>query len=209
MKEIHTIIFDLGGVILNIDFSKTQMAFAKLGMKNPQEVFGKYSQMGFFDKLDKGLICEDDFLNELQSLLPKNVSNQQLLEAWNSMILDFPLKRIELLKKVKNRYKCLLLSNTNETHYKHYMKQFVDVFGFHFNSLFHKTYFSFQIGMRKPHAQIFQYVLDKENCKPEHTLFIDDTHMHINQAAQMKIQTLLIEDNKDFCSLFDIEGAIL
>lgn len=191
---IRNIIFDLGGVILNINFPMTVEAFRKLGIENIDEIYTGYVQNKFFDSFDRGLISESDFINELKSKIPESISDQQILDAWNSMLRDFPADRVELLKDLKVKYKLFMLSNTNSIHFSVYNKQLKDTFGISdLSQLFDKSYFSFQLGMRKPDLDIYNYVLENSRIIAGETLFIDDSVANIKAAEKLGIRTLLYD----------------
>lgn len=186
------IIFDLGGVILNIDFSRSIEAFRKLGIANIDEIFSGYSQSNFFDSFDKGFVSDDDFISELKKYIPSQVSDHQVYEAWNSMILDFPAERIELLQKLKKNYRLFLLSNTNSIHFPVYNNQLKKIYEISdLSELFENTYYSFRIGMRKPDAEIFKLVINENKLKPEETLFVDDSPLNTEVAEKLGINTLV------------------
>lgn len=186
------IIFDLGGVILNIDFSRSIEAFRKLGIANIDEIFSGYSQSNFFDSFDKGFVSDDDFISELKKYIPSQVSDHQVYEAWNSMILDFPAERIELLQKLKKNYRLFLLSNTNSIHFPVYNNQLKEIYEISdLSELFENTYYSFRIGMRKPDAEIFKLVINENKLKPEETLFVDDSPLNTEVAEKLGINTLV------------------
>jgi glucose-1-phosphatase len=191
---VKNIIFDLGGVILNIDFKKSIEAFRKLGIANIDEIFSGYVQSNFFDTYDKGLVPDIDFIIELKKYIPSEVTNEQVLHAWNAMILDFPADRIELLKKLKNKYRLFLLSNTNSIHFPVYNKQLQEIYGISdLSRLFEKAYYSFKIGMRKPDAEIFRRVINENKLIPEETLFIDDALFNIEAAEKLGLRTMLFD----------------
>ena len=121
-EGIKNIIFDLGGVILNVDFAITQQEFVKLGVKNINETFGQYHQIGFFDLFDRGEIDQNEFLAEASMLFPPSVTQQQIINAWNAMLFDLPAERFNLLKKLGKKYRLFLMSNTNIIHYLEYQK---------------------------------------------------------------------------------------
>lgn len=189
---MKNIIFDLGGVILNIDFTRSVEAFKKLGIDNIAEIYTGYSQSKFFDLYDKGLISDNDFINELKKIIPSNVSEHQIIDAWNSMILDFPADRIELLKKLKKSYRLFLLSNTNSLHFPVYTNQLKEIYEIsELSELFEDTYYSFRIGMRKPDAEIFKLVINENKLKPEETLFVDDSQLNTEVAEKLGIKVLV------------------
>ncbi|HBX50963.1 MAG: hypothetical protein A2275_07025 [Bacteroidetes bacterium RIFOXYA12_FULL_35_11] len=189
LHNIKNIIFDLGGVILNINPALTLDEFANIGCHNFQELYTQFTQTELFDRFETGQITTDDFRNELKQKLPVSLSNEQIDETWNKLLLDFPEERIELLQKLKRRFRTFLLSNTNEIHYKKYAKDFRKQFCFEFNSLFEKTYYSFRENMKKPDEQFFIKILEENKLNPAETLFIDDTEIHIEGAKKTGIQT--------------------
>lgn len=189
---IKNIIFDLGGVILNIDFMKTMEAFRKLGISNIDEIYTGYHQSNFFDSYDKGKISDREFIDTLKKHLPRPVSDVQVIEAWNAMIIDFPTDRIELLKRLKKYYRVFLLSNTNSLHFPFYNKQLRDVYGIKdLSVLFEKTYYSFRLGMRKPDPDFFNLVITENKLNTEETFFIDDALQNVETAEKLEIKTML------------------
>ena len=115
-REIKNIIFDLGGVLLNIDYALTIKAFESHGVSNFEEVYSQAKQTDLFDKFETGKITENEFIEGIKSLIRKDIQKNQILEAWNAMLLDFPKERLSLLQEASKHYRIFLLSNTNETH---------------------------------------------------------------------------------------------
>lgn len=194
MKGIRNVIFDLGGVIINLDYSKTRAAFIALGVRDFDAIYSQSQQSGFFDGLDKGIISPAEFRNEIRKHISHAVSDDAIDEAWNAMLLDVPSEKIELLKKLKEKYNLFLLSNTNVIHVKSFSAQLMRVYGTpDFSPYFTKWYYSCDIRMRKPDAEIFYHVLRENNLKAEETLFIDDSIQHIRGAESCGINTIFLE----------------
>lgn len=191
--HIKNIIFDLGGVIINLDTEKTASAMKNLGFLNFENSYTLINQTDLFDLLEKGLITPDQFRMEIRKHISKTVSDVQIDEAWSAMLLDFPKERIELIQKTKSKYRTFLLSNTNKIHFDKYNSDFSTVYGFSFNSLFEKAYYSFEIGHRKPDLDIYKHVLKHSSLIPDETLFIDDSEANIRTAKMLGIQTLWID----------------
>jgi putative hydrolase of the HAD superfamily len=202
LKNFDAIIFDLGGVLLNIDFGLTQKALENLGMKNVPAYFGKYAQAGFFDQLDRGEIGEKQLFSEIRKFLPVHVSDDRIKEAWNAIILDFPPERIQLLKILKNTHRLFLLSNTNSIHYPVYNAMIQQMGEQSLDSLFEKAYYSFREGLRKPETEFFQKVIEENQLNPEKTLFVDDTEMHVEAAQNLGLQAVHLTNSKDVVDLF-------
>lgn len=196
MSEIKNIIFDLGVVIININPDLTTSAMKSLGFNEFEKSYSLFKQTDIFDLLEKGLIKSDYLRNELRKHSNNDISDQSFDEAWNAMLLDFPENRINLLKELKKKYNIYLLSNTNEIHYKQYLQDFKNRYGFEFNSLFVKAYYSFQVGMRKPDEEIYKYAVNDSNLDPNETLFIDDLLVNIASAKSTGLQTMLIDVEK-------------
>lgn len=188
-NHIKNIIFDLGGVILNIDYHLTINAFKDLGVKNFDSLFTQAQQVGVFDRMDKGLITPQEFRDEIRHIAGTPLTDWQIDGAWNAMLLDFPLSRLELLGRVKNHYKTFLLSNTNAIHIEDYNKILFNTFGVqNLSVFFDREYYSHLIHMRKPDADVFELILKENNLKPEETLFIDDSIQHVEGAKKLGIQ---------------------
>lgn len=202
-KQFDAIIFDFGAVLINIDYHKTRMEFEKSGIQNFDALFSKARQNRLFDNLEKGLISEIEFRNELRAISGINLSDGHIDQAWNSMLLKMPQKRVELLQKLSAHKPLYLLSNTNIIHEKSFSQAIDAEFGWPmFKSLFKKVYFSHEVNMRKPDLEIFQLLLSENNLNPATTLFIDDSPQHIEGARKAGIHAFHLTDDMDVCDLF-------
>lgn len=202
--NIQNILFDFGGVIIDIDFNKTIRAFAELGAVEFETRYSKATQSNIFDRLDTGRISEWEFVHNMKELLPDNVTDDLVIEAWNEIIIGIPPRRIEMLEAVRNNYSTLLLSNTNTIHYKLYTPQLEKSFGYKtLEELFDAVYLSFELGMRKPDRDIFDYVFASRKISRESTLFIDDSKHIIDAAKSYGIRAFWLQDGMDVCDLFD------
>lgn len=197
-KIIKNIIFDLGGVLLNIDYDLTLQAFQKLGIKNFNQFYSQAKQSAIFSLLETGKISADIFCNEIRIIGEISSPNNDIIDAWNSMLLDFPQERFDFLKTINKRYNSFLLSNTNSIHLEALNKLILEKNNVsNLNSYFLATYYSHLVGLRKPHPEIFQHVIDDNNLNPESTLFIDDSVQHVNGAKSIGIQSVLLDTNKE------------
>lgn len=199
---IKNIIFDFGGVIINIDHQKVERAFKNIGLNNFEVLFNQASQTPVFQEFEKGIISEFEFRKQIRKISGLKVEDDVLDHAWNQIIGDYPLQRINLLKKIRKNYKLFLLSNTNCIHYRYYISMFRKKFGFDFKSLFDNTYWSFQIGLRKPDPDPYVYLLNNEKLNAEETLFIDDSVQNISAAEKLNILAFHLENGRDISSLF-------
>jgi glucose-1-phosphatase len=202
-KEIKNIIFDYGGVILNIDYQLTVDAFKETGLENFNELYSKASQNRIFDKLETGKISPAAFRQEIREISGLQLSDEQIDYAWNKIILDMPRHRIDFLLKLKNNYRIFLLSNTNKIHYDLYLKD-LQAMGFAgFNDIFEKAYFSHEIGLRKPGSEVYRYVMNDKGLLPQSTLFIDDSKQNIKTAEELGIQCHWLHQGDEFEAFFD------
>lgn len=206
---IENILFDLGGVILNIDYEKTISAFKKLGLSNFDEIYSQFKQERLFDDIETGKISADDFTRRIKDLFSKDVNNVDIESAWNAMLLDLPGERLDLLKKSGKNYRIFLLSNTNQIHYNEYIKYIEKVHQVDFNGFIEKAYYSHEIGLRKPNQDCFDYVCSQNNLKAENTLFIDDSIQHIEGAKACGINAYHLQKPNTIQSLFDADGYLV
>jgi glucose-1-phosphatase len=193
LNHIRNIIFDLGGVIINIDYDRTAAAFRNLGLDNFDEIYSKAKQEKIFDKLETGHLHEDHFRDELLKHLPKNVTVADVDKAWNAMLLDFPTSRLDFIYELKKHYRIFLLSNTNFIHIREFLPIADEQVGKdRFEAAFEKIYYSCEVGMRKPDMEIFEFVLNENNLVAAQTLFIDDSPQHIEGALKTGIHAELL-----------------
>ena len=187
---IRNVILDLGGVILELDVDSTIRAFQTLGfppMKSADIILSKYP---FFHEFETGKISPDDFMERLMEISGIQVSREKILEAWNAMILGFRADSVELVMRLRDQYRLFLLSNTNAIHEVYYNDQLRSEHGIgNLDRIFEKVYYSHDLKMRKPDAEIFRYVLDDAGLTPEESLYIDDTFVHIETASGLGFRT--------------------
>lgn len=183
MEEIKNIIFDLGGVCININYFLTRDAFIKLGIKNFDEIYSQAKQNPVFDLFETGKIDEDAFFSELENQTNHQIKRTDAIVAWNAMLLDFPEENFKTLNEIKSQYRTFLFSNTNETHLEYYFSQIKNWYGLeNMDSLFEKAYYSCRLGMRKPNVEAFVRVINENSLNPKETLFIDDSLQHVEGA---------------------------
>jgi putative hydrolase of the HAD superfamily len=198
-KNVEAIIFDFGGVIINLDYNATIDAFKKLGLDNFDHLYSQATQSNLFDSIETGKISPQHFINSLLRLLPKETTPKQVINAWNAMLLDIPIERIELLQELSKRYKIYLLSNTNKIHIDTALQTWNRTTNKPIEYIFEKVYFSHEVHMRKPHVEIFNLVTTNEGLNPAKTLFIDDS---IQGAITAGLQTHHLRPEESLHELF-------
>jgi putative hydrolase of the HAD superfamily len=193
MKVPENIIFDLGGVLLNIDYAKTEEAFIRLGFTRFTEMYNQFSANAVFANLETGKISTDSFYENMLQASEQTVSKEQVTSAWNAMLLDFREPSLQFLEKLAENHRLFLLSNTNAVHYEAFMKIFAANFpDKDFDSYFSKAYYSHEIGLRKPGKEVFEFVMEDAGVDPGKTLFIDDSYNNIEGAKKAGLHTHLL-----------------
>ena len=193
MQKIKNIIFDLGGIFIDIDFSKTEKAFADLGLANFHQFFSQHTASPLFEDLETGKIIPSVFYQLFRLQTQTNLSDIQIKNAWNALLGTFPQERLQWLDAIKMRYNIYLFSNTNLIHYNAFQRIYQQCTGLNsFDDIFIKAYYSHELGLRKPYPQSFTALLNMENLVAEETLFIDDTIGNIEGAKQAGLHTKLL-----------------
>lgn len=196
---IKNIIFDLGGVLLNLDYALTTKAFQKIapGFGAFDAIYADQKDKKLFEDFETGAISAQPFREGIRSLLQNNVDDNTIDDAWNAMLLDFPIERLRLLENLRLKYRLFLLSNTNEIHLRAVNEILNKTFGLKdLSGIFEKEYYSHKIGMRKPNKEIFQLVISENKQDPSETLFIDDSAQHIEGGKSIGLQTFLMKKDK-------------
>jgi len=201
---IKNIIFDLGAVLFTIDYTLTIKSFEDLGISDVSSFFSKKMQDPIFDHYEIGAVTTKQFSEKLREHLPASTSNKDIVNAWNAMLLSFPLSSIKLLQGLSPNYRLFLLSNTNALHFTSFHDIIFKQHGIYgLESFFEKVYYSHLIGMRKPDKKIFEFVLEENNLIPSETLFIDDLPQHVKGARETGIDGVLLKKGASVSSLFN------
>lgn len=190
MKKIKNIIFDLGGVFIDIDFSKTEKSFEQLGLSNFHQFFSQHTASPLFELLETGKIYPAEFYHQFRKQTKTTLTDDQIKDAWNALLGTFPTERLQWLNNIKQRYNIYLFSNTNIIHYNAFQQIYQQCTGLdNFDNLFIKAHYSHELGLRKPYPHSFITLMQIENLIPEETLFIDDTIGNIEGAKMAGLQT--------------------
>jgi putative hydrolase of the HAD superfamily len=194
---INTIIFDFGDIFINLDKQAPIEALKKLGLK---EWNNDLDQLNI--QFEKGQISKDDFVLGFQKQIP-NASIEEILAAWNAVLLDFPLRRLEFLQKLSKKYRLFLLSNTDSIHIDTFEKENGVSFYSDFYQCFEKVYFSFEMGMRKPDLEIFNCLIKNHELLPKKTLFVDDKKENTDAALALGLNVWNLQvGQEDVVELF-------
>lgn len=189
-SNIRNIIFDLGNVVIDIDPQKTINAFKDMGFDNINEFLGHSRSMGFMAQFQEGKLLEDDFYNMVRQFAGKALTNWQIEQGWNAMLLNYNEKRIERLLELKKNYRTFLFSNTNIVHYRNFAFR-VPIVG-DIANLFEQTFYSHTLGLAKPHNEAYLQVLKIAGINAHQTLFLDDLPENIDAAKKSGIHARLV-----------------
>ncbi len=203
LDEPTAIIFDLGGVIIDIVYNKTADAFKALGLIDFDEKYTQAAQTELFDRFEIGEVSAFHFVNRLLDLLPQGINANQVVHAWNAMILTIPQERLDWLTELRKTRKVFLLSNTNALHIDAVNRSLQQTApNKTLNDYFDHVYLSHEMGMRKPSEAIFLNVCDEQGLMPAETLFVDDTERHVHGAKKAGLQAVLVSSNTPIHLLF-------
>lgn len=204
MQPIKNIIFDLGHVILNVDWDAVRRQFESMGFKRMDELHRYLLDENYYFDLETGRITPAEFRDAVRRLIGDHTPDELIDKGWNSMLLDVPGHRVELLEKLRSKYDTYLLSNTNQIHWEQYDAEFAKIYGYaHLSDLFKAAYFSHLMGLRKPDPEIYRVVLNEQGLIPEETLFIDDMVENIRSAERLGIVGHYLAPGQDITGLFD------
>ena len=210
LPKIKNIIFDLGGVIYDIRYENIADKFKEYGLTDFEKKYSKAFQTNDIDLFEEGKISIPEFRNYIRSLSSVQLTDQQIDDAWNAIIIDVPEKRVEMLQKVKQQYRIYLFSNTNQLNYDKFKVDLKKKFGVDiFDELFKKAYFSHILHIKKPKIEAFQKIIEELKINPSETLFIDDSIQHINGAMQTGLLAYHLQKGEEVSQLFDNKGNIL
>ncbi len=180
-----TIMLDLGGVLIDVDYHAAARAFAQLGFQDFDALYSKAKQDHLFDGFETGAISPAQFRDKIRALYGHPLTDEQIDSCWNSMLGNLPQERLTLVERLRERYQVPLLSNTNAIHVPAFEAMVAKENGItDFKALFDGAYYSCELGMRKPDAEIFHYVLKQQGAKADRTLFIDDSIQHVEGARK-------------------------
>ena len=201
--KIKNIIFDLGGVITNLHLDATKRAFQELGLSIFDEFVPHDPHDELYIPFELGRITPEEFRNKIRHHSPAPLTDVMIDNAWNAMLGELPAERWHVLEKAAKHFRTFLLSNTNAIHVPYYFNRILKMYGtYGYLHLFEKTYFSHELGLRKPNADIFQYVLNDTCTDPKETMFIDDFVENIETARLLGFQTIHLKTPLTLVDIF-------
>ncbi|GAB3274742.1 HAD family phosphatase [Larkinella harenae] len=191
---IKNIIFDLGDVIIPIDLRAPIRNFAVLSGLSEEDVESLWREHGLTLQYETGLIDDEGFRQHVRQLLKNDSWADEVIDtAWNTVLLDLPIERIERIRELQGQYRLFLLSNTSPIHIEGVRKIFAALGQPSLEELFERVYYSYEVKLAKPSPEIYQYVLNTSGLKAEETLFLDDNPHNIRSAAELGIHAVQVQ----------------
>ena len=198
---IKNLLFDQGGVIVDIRRDQCLDELKLLGMDHPEKLIGLYKQEGPFFALENGDITVEQFHDALRPLMPQGVTDEQMDYAFSSFIVGIPLHRLQALRELRKRYKTYILSNTNPIMFEGIIARNFAQEGLDVNAYFDGVTVSYKARSNKPDRQIFDYAIATMGINPEETLFFDDGQENLDAAAKLGFKTALVEPGCEFMDI--------
>ena len=200
LSDFDTIIFDFGGVILDINPDLSRRRFAEmLGIENARKLETEQLPQLY----ETGNISRTEFVDRINLIAKTNIPENEIIAAWNAMLLNYKPARIEWIKRLHKDHKLLLLSNTNDAHFEYFHNKLIAEYGVTFYQLFDHVYLSHEMGLLKPSHEIYERVIAEQQLNLQRTLFIEDTARNVAGAQEVGLQTLLIPRNGEFYEFFE------
>lgn len=196
--EIKNLLFDLGGVIMDIKRENCVRAFEALGMSGANDLLGEYSQKGAFLLLEEGTITPEQFREEIRKNISGDVTDEDIDKAFCKFLLGIPPHRLGALEDLRKHYKIYMLSNTNPIMVNSDIKHYFRVCGKELEDYFDGLVLSYEAKSIKPDLRIFEYAKSHLGIVPEETLFLDDSQKNLDAAAQLGFNVALVAPGDEF-----------
>ena len=202
-KQIKNIVFDLGGVLVDLDFKAAINGLQQAGFANVKEQLMTFNQEGIFQKFELGEISTEEFRTAIRENSTVTLTDEEIDALWNAMLLEIPREKLELILDLRGKYMVYLLSNTNSIHWDYVCKNAFNYRGFRVNDYFEETFLSYEMHLAKPNKAIFEKVLHDANLLPEETLFIDDSEANCKAAQEVGIHAHHYHIGDDLKEIFN------
>ena len=202
-KNIKNIVFDLGGVLIDLDFKSAINGLQKAGFTNVKEQLQAFDQNGIFQKFELGEISADEFRASIRENSNVSLTDEEVDSLWNLMLLEIPREKLELILDLRSKYMVYLLSNTNSIHWDYVCKNAFNYRGFRMDDYFEETFLSYEMHLAKPDKAIFEKMLNDANLLPEETLFIDDLEANCKAAEEVGIHAHHYHIGDDLSKIFE------
>ena len=200
-SNISTLIFDFGGVLIDLDMNQSILNFKKLGVENVENYLSNFGQSGFFMQLEKGKISADEFRSEIRKMTVNTITDKEIDDAWNALLVRIPSEKLDIVYELRKKYRVIMLSNTNAIHFPYAERTFFSYKNRGIDEYFDKCYRSYDMKMAKPDAEIFEAILSQEQVAANQCLLLDDGPKNIEQAQKLGFQTYFVDPKEDLSFL--------
>ena len=202
-KKIRNIVFDLGGVLVDLDFKAAINGLQQAGFANVKEQLLAFDHEGIFKKFELGEMTADEFRTAIRENSTVTLTDEEIDALWNAMLLEIPREKLELILDLRGKYMVYLLSNTNSIHWDYVCKNAFNYRGFRVNDYFEETFLSYEMHLAKPDKAIYEKVLQDANLLAEETLFIDDSEANCKAAEEVGIHAHHYHIGDDLSKVFE------
>ena len=202
-KNIKNIVFDLGGVLVDLDFKSAINGLQKAGFANVKEQLQAFDREGIFQKFELGEMTAEEFRSAIRENSTVTLTDEEVDALWNLMLLEIPREKLELILDLRGKYMVYLLSNTNSIHWDYVCKNAFNYRGFRVNDYFEETFLSYEMHLAKPDKAIYEKVLQDANLLAEETLFIDDSEANCKAAEEVGIHAHHYHIGDDLSKVFE------
>ena len=202
-KKIRNIVFDLGGVLVDLDFKAAINGLQKAGFANVKEQLQAFDREGIFQKFELGEMTAEEFRSAIRENSTVELTDEEVDNLWNAMLLEIPREKLELILDLRGKYMVYLLSNTNSIHWDYVCKNAFNYRGFRVNDYFEETFLSYEMHLAKPDKAIYEKVLQDANLLAEETLFIDDSEANCKAAEEVGIHAHHYHIGDDLSKVFE------
>ena len=202
-KKIKNIVFDLGGVLVDLDFKAAINGLQQAGFVNVKEQLQSFDREGIFQKFELGEMTAVEFRTAIRENSTVTLTDEEIDALWNAMLLEIPREKLELILDLRGKYMVYLLSNTNSIHWDYVCKNAFNYRGFRVNDYFEETFLSYEMHLAKPDKAIYEKVLQDANLLAEETLFIDDSEANCKAAEEVGIHAHHYHIGDDLSKVFE------
>lgn len=203
LTDIKNLLFDFGGVIVNINKNNAVRRFKEIGVNDIEDYLGEYCQQGIFLQLENGTIGREKFYDELRNHAGKYITDEDIDSAWMAFMDGIPEYKLQLLEELRGKYNLYLLSNTNPIIMEWADSKNLSPLGKPLSAYFNKMFCSYQIGYTKPQKETFEAVIEGSGIDPKETLFLDDGQSNLDAAKEFGFKTYLVDQNEDLRTVFN------
>jgi len=200
-SNISTLIFDFGGVLIDLDMNQSILNFKKLGVENVENYLSNFGQSGFFMQLEKGKISAEEFRSEIRKMTTNTITDKEIDDAWNAFLVRIPSEKLDIVYQLRKKFRVIMLSNTNAIHFPYAEQTFFSYKNRGIDEYFDKCYRSYDMKMAKPDAEIFEAILSQEQVAANQCLLLDDGPKNIEQAQKLGFQTYFVDPKEDLSFL--------